>query len=208
MIICFYINYLQMEGTWSKPRKIFHFDNLQDRSKETFEEFLANKLMIVQQAVAEFLLGESKNNASIVPLSRALQSILIRNSYSTLHQSLIKTFYTIYKQVLEVAAGQSNILVYLLAYYINRKDQYRTLFTILNNYLSPYAKNDKTTVEEKAYKILCQEIVSSAFADQVGEEMMAIIDLFRTTKDQNQMLSIEYQLSMIAHLGIYRHFDQ
>lgn len=118
-------------------------------------------------------------------MSRALQSILIRNSYSTLHQSLIKAFYTIYKQVLEVAAGQSNILVYLLAYYINRKDQYRTLFTILNNYLSPYAKNDKTTVEEKAYKILCQEIVSSAFADQVGEEMMAIIDLFRTTKDQN-----------------------
>lgn len=36
---------------------------------------------------------------------------------------------------------------------------------------------------------------------------MAIVEAYRTTSDANALLSIEYQLGMVAQLGIYSYFD-
>ena len=58
---------------------------------------------------------------------------------------------------------------------------------MLNNYLSRYY-SDKVTIEEKAYKILCLEIVNSSYSEKIGQELMEVIYEFRTTSDQNKLL--------------------
>ena len=63
---------------------------------------------------------------------------------------------------------QSNSLLFLLGHYINRKEQYRILFDLLNGFLSAYHPKDPSTIEEKAYRILGQEIVNSSAADKIG----------------------------------------
>jgi len=66
---------------------------------------------------------------------------------------------------------------------------------------------DKVTIEEKAYKILCQEIVNSPIAEQVGQELNSIVEQFRNTQEHSQILYLEYQLTIIDLLGIYRYYD-
>ena len=62
-----------------------------------------------------------------------------------------------------MAAGESNSLLFILAYYTNKKSQYHILFEVLNNYLGNQAP-ENITMEEKAYKILCHSIINSSIA--------------------------------------------
>jgi hypothetical protein len=114
-------------------------------------------------------------------MTRAIQALLIRGQYTELQDSLIRTFYRVYKGVVGAAGGESNSLLYLLAYYTNKKSHYRILFDVLNNYMSNYS-SDKVTIEEKAYKILCLEVVNSQIAEQVGQELNNIVEQFRNTQ--------------------------
>ena len=69
------------------------------------------------------------------------------------------------------AVGASNSLQFILGYFKIKKQQYRILFDVLNNYLSSYS-SDKVTIEEKAYKILCQTIMDSSISGKIGEELI------------------------------------
>lgn len=76
----------------------------------------------------------------------------------------------------------------LLAYYTSKKQNYRILFDLLNNYLAIYSQNDSQTVEEKAYKILCKEIINSPLAEKIANELLTIAYRYRTTKDHNEII--------------------
>ena len=91
---------------------------------------------------------QDSNVPSIVQLTRALQSLLIRNYYPKLHQNLVKTFYNVYKQVLTDASTQTNSLLFLLAYFITKKNNYRILFQVLNNYLGSHSADKRVTIED------------------------------------------------------------
>ena len=72
------------------------------------------------------------------------------------------------------AGKEGNSLAFILAYFTQRKTQYKIIFDMLNNYLSRYYF-DKTTIEDKAYKILCLEIVNSSYSEKIGQELMQVI---------------------------------
>ena len=61
-------------------------------------------------------------------MTRGLQSLLIGGQYLRLQDSLIRLFYRVYKGVVGAAGNESNSLLFLLAYYINKKSHYRILF--------------------------------------------------------------------------------
>ena len=46
-----------MEADWSKPRKIFHFDTLENRNEETDEQFFQAKKATIEKTVVDFLLS-------------------------------------------------------------------------------------------------------------------------------------------------------
>lgn len=125
-----------------------------------------NKWAVIEKSVIEFLSNERKM-PSIVHMNRALQYLLIRNKFPEVHENLIKTFYNAYKNIVGLAMKENNSLLFLLAYYMNKKSHYHILFDVLNNYLSGIFQNDKTTIEEKAYRILCKEIINSQIAEKI-----------------------------------------
>jgi hypothetical protein len=109
----------------------------------------------------------------------------MRNKYKEIHENLIKLFYQIYKELLLQFLNEGNCLLTLLAYYTSKKQNYRILFDLLNNYLAVYSQNDSQTIEEKAYKILCKEIINSHLAEKISNELLNITHRFRTTHDPN-----------------------
>jgi hypothetical protein len=109
----------------------------------------------------------------------------MRNKYKEIHENLIKLFYQIYKELLLQFLNEGNCLLTLLAYYTSKKQNYRILFDLLNNYLAVYSQNDPQTIEEKAYKILCKEIINSHLAEKISNELLNITHRFRTTHDPN-----------------------
>ena len=93
----------------------------------------------------------------------------------------------IYKEVVSRAVSEDNSLAFLLAYYSSRKSQYKVLFDVLNNHLSGHS-SDKITIEEKAYRILCHEIVSSSVSEKLGQELMEVIQDFRETNEHSKLV--------------------
>lgn len=190
-----------------KPRKIFHYDPQTSRSKQTEEEYFQEHWGVIEQTVGQYLLdvGPPPN---IIRLTRSLQVLLQRQCYPELHERLIKLFYEVYKRLLEGVGQGSNSLLTLLAYYIGKKQHYRILFDLFNNYLLIYSQNDRQTLEQKAYHILCKEICNSHLFEKITGELMSIVQRFRTTRDHNELIEIEYQLKIVAMLGIYQYCDQ
>lgn len=45
--------------------------------------------------------------------------------------------------------------------------------------MSPYSGKDSTSIEEKAYKILCEEMMKSQHCKQIGREVINIVQHFR-----------------------------
>ena len=134
-----------MDCNFASPRKIFHLDNLPTIEPEPEEQFFNTKWALIEPTVMGLLL-ETEKTPSIILMNRAVQALLIRGKFTELQDSLIRTFYQVYKGIVGIASGESNSLLYLLAYYTNKKAHYRILFDVLNNYMSNYAP-DKVTME-------------------------------------------------------------
>ena len=101
---------------------------------------------VIQSAVITFLVKEI-NGQAIIKLKRSLHVLLMRNKYAEIHENLIRIFYQIYKELISRFVNESNCLLTLLAYYTSKKQNYRILFDLLNNYLAVYSQTDSQTIE-------------------------------------------------------------